>query len=370
MKTTQFNITDFKKNSSFYNELDLLITIKSFNLQAIRKRYIASRSNKIGKTGSVERRKPAKGGIASLKLKSGKIEKLSIIAELHEPRGIHYTDSLLAVATENSVHIIQKDGISFRLNSPWFSYIHTVEFNPNNPDLILISSSGFDLIQEYNYKKNELTFEWLAWEHGFNEAFDPTTKEKVFLTRSPQEANQFARSKKNFFLIKNPTTDHLPTAKRAAFINSACYHPKDSSVFIATFFHEGKVYKINKNDKKATAVIEDLKNPHGGHFANNSFMATSTTNGQFVVLNKEEKKILDFASLPGKSQELGSMEWIQNTISYGDLFVAIDSNRTSFIIFDLKKRLYDKISFDADWAVQDTVPGKVSEKQLDILLKL
>ena len=69
----QVDISKFKQDSSFYGSLNLVLTVKSFDLQAIRKRYIKSRSDKIGKTGSVERRRVSMGGIVSMSIDSGKI---------------------------------------------------------------------------------------------------------------------------------------------------------------------------------------------------------------------------------------------------------------------------------------------------------
>ncbi len=70
---TKIDISNFEEDHSFYDELDLLITIKSFNLQAIRKRYLESRKNKSGKAGSVERREVSTGGIARVKINGSKV---------------------------------------------------------------------------------------------------------------------------------------------------------------------------------------------------------------------------------------------------------------------------------------------------------
>lgn len=363
MNLLRYNIADFQKESSFYGELDLLITIKSFDLRAIRNRYLSSRGNKTGKAGSVERRAPAKGGIAAIRLLSGNIDQESILTELFEPRGIHILENKLAVAAENTVHIIHESGEYFSLTSPWFSYIHTVEFSPHKPDTVLISSSGFDLIQEYNYKTNTLTYEWLAWEHGFNKALDPDTKKEIILTRKPEEAASLSKIQKSFYLVSNPEKDHLPTAKRAAFINSVSYHPADPSLLLATFFHEGKVYEIDITSNMVETVLDGLKNPHGGRKTEFGYMATSTSTGEIIIKTKNSEVILDLSELPEKPIELGDMEWIQNTLSKNHLLIAIDSNRTAFVVIDLEQELYDFIPFNPDWAVQDLVSGTLSVEQ-------
>ncbi|MBO6523481.1 MAG: hypothetical protein JJ971_06640 [Balneolaceae bacterium] len=363
MKVIKHNIADFQKDASFYGKLDLLLTVKSFDLQAIRKRYLSSRANKTGKTGSVERRKPSKGGVVSIQIESGEITDQTILAQLFEPRGIDSFKNKLAIAAENTVHVFDEEGEYFRITDPWFSYIHTVEFSPHKPDTILISSSGFDLIQEYNYKTNELEFEWLAWENGFNKATDPETNEEILLTRNTEDAKYLKKEKVNYYLVSNPEQDHLPTAKRAAFINSVSYHPNSDFLLLATFFHEGKVYEINKKTKKASAIIEDLKNPHGGHKTDYGYIATSTASGEVIIESKDTKLILDFSRLQGKPSELGDMEWIQNTLSKNQLMVAIDSNRTSFVVIDFEQQLYDMIPYNHNWAVQDLIFGKATKEQ-------
>ncbi len=370
MNIKKINLADFKRDSSFYAPLDFMVTIKSFDLQAIRKRYIASRGNKSGKAGSVERRKPSKGGIAIIRLGSGKVEHKEIVARLFEPRGIHIDNQALAIAAENTIHIYEADGAYFRLTNPWFSYIHTVEFSPYSSDTVLISSSGFDLIQEYNYKTGELLFEWLAWEHGFNSANDPETNREVILTRSEKEAASLAAQQKKFTLISNPLTDHLPTAKRAAFINSVSYHPTNPDLLLTTFFHEGRVYEIDKSDNSASLALENLKNPHGGRKVEAGYMATSTGSGEVVIQKPEEQLRISFVDLPGKPDELEKHEWIQNSTSHNNLIISIDSNRTSFVIIDPAQKYYDLIPYNPDWAVQDLVMGHVTEVQKEKLASL
>ncbi|MGB0979815.1 MAG: hypothetical protein ACPGVV_10490, partial [Croceimicrobium sp.] len=58
------HLKDWNRSSSFYPELELLISIKSFDLKAIRARYLAARSNLSGRGGSVERRAVSLGGIS------------------------------------------------------------------------------------------------------------------------------------------------------------------------------------------------------------------------------------------------------------------------------------------------------------------
>ncbi|MEX0843986.1 MAG: hypothetical protein WD022_01850 [Balneolaceae bacterium] len=363
MSKSVIDISTFEQSSDFYGEIDLILTVKSFDLRAIRKRYIESRKNKSGKTGSVERRKPALGGVVSVRLANGRTEKQEVLCKTPEPRGLDLNHGRFAIANEQAVFVIEESGKNLTIQDPWFSYIHTVQFHPANPDHILISSSGFDLIQEYDYRSKDLTFEWLAWEHGFNKAKDPETGKSVMLTRNLKEAKILEQEGIDHLLVQNPETDHLPTAKRAAFINSVTYHPQDPNTLLATFFHEGKVYQINKKTMKAEVVLSGLKNPHGGHFTGHQLIATSTGSGEIFIKKKGQLIRLSTKNLAGKPDYLIDMEWIQNSLSYNGFLVAIDSNRTSFLVIDPKNHRYDIIPYDDNWAVQDLVAGTLKSAQ-------
>lgn len=368
MDKNRIDLADFEKDATFYGQLELIVTVKSFDLQAIRKRYIVSRKNRSGKAGSVERRTPSLGGIVILSISEGAIVEHSVLARLKEPRGIALNQTSLAIAAENEIFVITESGVVQNLQNDWFSYIHTVQFHPENPHRILISSSGLDLIFEYDLLTDECTYEWLAWEHGFNTAIDPSTKEQILLTRNKSEAERLSASGNNVLLIDNPAGQALPTAKRAAFINSCSY--KNNETLLATFFHEGKVYAIDKASGTSSVVMDGLKNPHGGQQYRQGFLATSTAEGEVVIQSKEQEVRVHWPTLPGKESALGELEWVQNTHPVHNFLVAIDSNRTSFIIFDPHQRKYDQIPYPSDWAIQDFVHGNLTMQQEKLVASL
>ena len=358
----KIDLSQFQKDHTFYGELNFLLTVKSFDLQAIRKRYLASKKN--NRSGSVERRKVALGGLVSVTLKHGIAIEEKVLSTLKEPRGIDYRNGQLAVSSENkayvltdAIHIIQND---------WFSYIHTVEFSPFNNAQLLISSSGYDCVFEYDWQKNTCEWEWFAWENGMCVGKDPQTESPLYLTRHKVQFSVWEKEGKNALLIDNPLTQVLPTAKRAAFINSVSYHQKQKGILLATLFHKGSVAQIHQQTGKISTVMDGLKNPHGGWQSREVLMATNTASGE-VRLNDD---VFLFQNLERKPQELGEMEWLQNSKKINDFVVTIDSNRTSFVIFHPQKKLYDMIPYNDNWAVQDVVEGKISNKQLVLLQSL
>ena len=159
----------------------------------------------------------------------------------------------------------------------------------------------------------------------------------------------------------------MPTSQRAAFINSVVYDPYDENKIIATFFHEGCVYSIDRSSGKCTKLLDGLKNPHGGKRLNNGYIATSTTGGAVVTGDIKNNKHYNFQRIEGKNYLLADFEWIQNSVITGNLVISIDSNRNSFVIFDIEKKLIDLIPFDENIAIQDLVLGNPDAVQIERL---
>lgn len=360
------NIQSWQQDSGFYPEVEVLLSIKSFDLQAIRKRYLASRENKSGKGGSVERRAVSLGGLAQMRLSSGKAELKSLVTDLKEPRGLSSAGDRLAFSLENRVIVLDEKGVH-SFSDPWFSYIHTVAFHPQDKERILVSSSGFDALFEYNYPKVQKTWEWFAWEHGMNEAHG-SDGQTVYLTRDEEQAKKWKTQGLPTIHIADPLKDHLPTAQRAAFINTSSYH-SDGNI-LATLFHEGSVRKIMRASGESKIVLKGLKNPHGGFLiGDETILATNTGMGQLWINTKDDLRMYSGEGLPFKAPEMGKAEWWQNAIAWGRLFIVIDSNRNSLLILDPQNQKFDQLRFDANWAVQDLVVLKGSEPEFETALK-
>ena len=362
----RIDLNKFEKCSNFYNTIDLLLTVKSFDLQAIRKRYLDSKKN--NRSGSTSRREIAVGGVVSLSLNNGKLIDEKVLTKLKEPRGIDFSDNKLAISSENIVYLIGNKIESIR--NDFFSYIHTVSFSPFDINKLLISSSGFDCIFEYDLKNVNPIWEWFAWENGFPNGKDSQTNSDVFITRDKLQAQEWERECKSFILIDNPKEQNLPTAQRSAFINSVSYHQDKKDFILATLFHKGVLLQINKNDNSSNVIIDNMHHPHGGKGSNAMTLATSTNSGEVVCVQEQHETRYFFNNLPGKPIELGEMEWLQNSILVNEMVITIDSNRKSFIIFDPIKKLYDSIPYDKDWAIQDMVCGSLDDVQISLLKEI
>ena len=96
-----------------------------------------------------------------------------MLSILKEPRGIDFHNGQLAISSENkayvltdTIHIIQND---------WFFLYTYCKFSPFKDENLLISSSGYDCVFEYNWKQNTCEWEWFAWENGMFQGKDPQT---------------------------------------------------------------------------------------------------------------------------------------------------------------------------------------------------
>ena len=351
MRNNIIDLDCFTEDKKCWGTIELLVAVKSFNLHAIRKRYLSSQ--KRSKTGSVERREPALGGIVYLKIEQGEIVEEKILAKLTEPRGIDFKNGLLALSSENQIFIfdLNKNKIE-AIEDNWLSYIHTVKFNTQS-NKILVSSSGVDTIMEFDLQTKKKIWQWLAWEEGYNKGINPKTKTEHILTNSIQKAKQLAASKTNFILITDPQKENLPTALRAAFINSAEYY-SDNEILI-TLFHEGVVKMINRKTKKLETIITGLKKPHGGMKFRNKFLVTDTANGKILIKDGVDEYGFNFNNLKGKDENMKHLEWLQTSHYNDDSIITVDSNRMNFTFFNHVSRKKTHVAFNKSWAVQDFV---------------
>ena len=349
MKTIKYDINEFEEDRHHFRRTELILTVKSFDLLAIRKRYLQSRSR--SKTGSVERREPAQGGIVYIEVENGSIVHFEILAKIRESRGIDISGSRIALSSENRIYIFNHNEQEPQIiDHPWLSYIHTVRFSSDITKL-LASSSGLDSLLEFDLKNGAACWEWVAWEHGYNEGENPETRQKHILTRHALEAQHLKKEGKNVIYIAKHGKKSLPTALRAAFMNSAEYSTDDK--VLATLFHHGTVIEISKTTNTWKVVYQGMSKPHGGMLVKNAFLVTDTGGGQVILKKDAMIMIYDFSALPGKSKELAELEWFQFSRLRDNTIVAIDSNRNAIIFIDIRAKKRMSLPYDGNWAIQE-----------------
>jgi len=155
----------------------------------------------------------------------------SKIAEFREPRGLaRVGDGRFLLAEVGSVLLVDSEArILQRFSHPFFAFLHSVSFDPAN-NRFLVVSSGYDCLIEMDLG-GRVTWEWFAWEHGFNPSLDG-----VYLCRDAAVAQKYGAEGKPVALVDPGKlgAHGLMTSQRSNHPNSACYHPWRADRVLAT----------------------------------------------------------------------------------------------------------------------------------------
>ncbi|MBL4736182.1 MAG: hypothetical protein JKY18_12755, partial [Flavobacteriales bacterium] len=126
--------------------------------------------------------------MASLTIAEGEVKEVEILVKMKEPRGIDVKEGDFTFSSEAHVYVVSDDDVKV-INEEWFSYIHTVNFSPWDDRKILVSSSGYDCIFEFDLQSGLKSFEWFAWEHGFSRGINSVNGKAFQLTRNKDQAD-------------------------------------------------------------------------------------------------------------------------------------------------------------------------------------
>jgi len=269
-----------------------------------------------------------------------------------EPYGVDASRSKMALATAQSVQLINMDTGEARLcHNPWLNQGHTVEFSPDGKKL-LVGSSGFDAVFEFDSESGGVVWQWFAWDHGFDQS-----KLGHYVVRSGAKCKALKAMGHDVLLVDDPEKYPfgIPTRQKPAHLNSACYD-SDGKILV-TLFHQGSGYVIDQNTGEAKEVISGLSNPHklsrrkrGGYFI------SDTKGGKLILFDEKYRREYEvaLAGIPGVARSPQLSEFLQNTTELReDLFACVDIHRSSLWLIDVKRRRYRGIKFPAEWSVHD-----------------
>jgi hypothetical protein len=269
-----------------------------------------------------------------------------------EPYGVDASRNKMALATAESVQLINTDTGEARLcHNPWLNQGHTVEFSPDGKKL-LVGSSGFDAVFEFDTTSGGIVWEWFAWDHGFDRS-----KLGHYVVRSAARCRALAAMGHEVLLVGDPEKYPfgIPTRQKPAHLNSACYD-SDGRILV-TLFHQGAGYVVDRNTGEAQEVISGLSNPHklsrrkrGGYFI------SDTKGGKLIFFDEKYRPDyeISLAGTPGVARSPDLSEFLQNTTELReDLFACIDIHRSSLWLIDVKRRRYRGIKFPVEWSVHD-----------------
>jgi hypothetical protein len=269
-----------------------------------------------------------------------------------EPYGVAVGENELALATAKSVHLTDLNTGEVKLcHNPWLNQGHTVEFSPDGKKL-LVGSSGFDAVFEFDTDSAEVVWEWFAWDHGFDRS-----NLGHHMVRSEVRRKALVAMGHEVVLVDDPEKYPfgIPTRQKPAHLNSACYD-SDGRILV-TLFHQGSGYVVDRNTGEAKEVISGLSNPHklsrrkcGGYFI------SDTKGGKLILLDEKCRREYEvtLAGMPGVVRSPQLSEFLQNTTEVGeDRFACVDIHRSALWLIDVKRRRYRGIKFPAEWSVHD-----------------
>ena len=218
-----------------------------------------------------------------------------------------------------------------RFTDPRFKNLHTVTFDPNNSDRVLLSCSGSERLLEFDLREKKVVWEWDAREHGYAEnrsgvrfiqSGNPVPSDARKL--SPEEAKAMMDTQHfvppGKFWYVEIDKDHipddplgLPKWSRTAFPNWSSYGEEPNTI-LASLFTPGHAAKIDRTTGKVQVVAAGLDRPHGLVATPEGYVISDTGNGKVVLMNSQHRlqAVYDFSQLPVQPDDLGR-EWLQHT---------------------------------------------------------
>jgi hypothetical protein len=285
-----------------------------------------------------------------------------------EPYGVAASRNKMALATAKSVQLINIDTGEAKLcHSPWLNQGHTVEFSPDAKEL-LVSSSGFDAVFEFDTESGEVLWEWFAWDHGFDRS-----KLGHYVVRSAARYRALTTIGHEVLLVEDPKKYPfgIPTRQKPAHLNSAHYD-SDGRILV-TLFHQGAGYVIDRKTGKAKEVISGLSNPHKlSRRKREGYFISDTKGGRLIFFDAKYRPYYEISLVgtPGVARSPDLSEFLQNATELReDLFACIDIHRSSLWLIDVKRRKYRGIKFPVEWSVHDVASsGRNLDKRIGKLV--
>ena len=269
-----------------------------------------------------------------------------------EPYGVDAFGNQMALATAESVQLINIDTGEARLcHNPWLNQGHTVEFSPDGKKL-LVGSSGFDAVFEFDTESGDVVWQWFAWDHGFDQS-----KLGHYVVRSAAKYKTLTNMGHEVLLVDEPEKYKfgIPTQQKPAHLNSACYD-SDGKILV-TLFHQGAGYVVDRNTGEVQEVISGLLVPHKlSKRKKRGYFISDTRRGKVIFLDEKYRPRYEIAlaGAPGVTRSPDLSEFLQNTTELReDLFACIDIHRSSLWLIDVKRRRYRAIKFPVEWSVHD-----------------
>jgi len=269
-----------------------------------------------------------------------------------EPYVVDVFGDTMALSGGNYLGLINLNtGEETPCRHPWLSQAHSVQFSADGKR-VLAASTGFDVVLEFHTKSGKVSWEWFAWDHGFDRSMLGH-----YVVRDHERKDALDAIGKKVMLVDDPAMFEFGIATRLipAHLNSARYD-KDGRILVS-MFHQGTGLIIDRVTGEVNEIVSGLVNPHklagrrrGGYFI------SDTRRGHLVLLDESYRRVKTIAlpGLPGLERSPILSEFLQNTTELKeDLFACVDIHRNSIWLVDVKRRKYRGIKFPKEWSVHD-----------------
>lgn len=278
-----------------------------------------------------------------------------------EPYAVDVWGDKMALAGGNYVRLIDiNTAQETPCRHPWLGQVHTVRFSADGKRL-LVASTAFDAVIEFDTNSGKVTWEWFAWDHGFDRS-----KLGHYVVRFRERREALAAIGQEALLVDDPSTCEFGIATRLipAHLNSAFYDV-DGRILVS-LYHQGTGIIIDRVTGAVRQVISGLVNPHkfarrrqGGYFI------SDTRRGKLVFVDENYHRMSEIAlrGAPGVERSQLLSEFLQNTTELKkDLFACVDIHRNSLWLVDVKRRKYRGIKFPVEWSMHDV--ASVAQRDL------
>jgi len=281
-----------------------------------------------------------------------------------EPYAIDVWGNKMGLAGANYVWLIDMESGEVKAcRDPWLSQSHTVQFSADGKRLLVVSS-GFDAVIEFDTENGEVIWQWFAWDHGYDRS-----KLGHYVVRSPEKSETLKAMGHEVLLVDDPSKFEfgVPTRLCPAHLNSAHYDA-DGKILVS-LFHQGAGIVIDKSTGEVCEAITGLINPHKfSRRKRGGYCISDTRRGKLIFMDKKYRRTseLTLAEAPGIERSPLLSEFLQNATELkDDLFACVDIHRNTLWLVDVKRRRYRGIKFPVEWSMHD-VAALRSEHQLRI----
>ena len=286
-----------------------------------------------------------------------------------EPYCVDVFDNLMALCGGNYVEIVNmSNGVKRSLTHPWLRQAHSVQFSKDGRRL-LVSSSGFDAVFEFDVATGKTCWEWFAWDNGLDQS-----RLGEYYVRTRERAEELEAQGHKVVLVDDPSQHELgiPTRFCPVHINGAFYDREEN--VLVTLFQQGAAIRVDKATGATTDIASGLINPHKLHPRSaGGYYVADTRRGELLLLDDgfQVERRISLREAPGQVRSPSLTEFLQSVSELDDgLFACVDIHRSTLWLIDVDAQRYRGVTFPREWSVHDVALNHCPPAMTDLIRKI